>query len=141
MAFYVGQKVVCVDDDFLGNEGPEIFPQKGVVYTVRELVGGRYQNDATYLRLVEIVNKRRWYRDRLWRTEPCFTVEAFRPLTDTKKSTETGMEILREIVRNPKTPARSKQPEYEVGDIDELNHASLVPCKTGNGARIQGYVQ
>jgi len=138
MAFYVGQRVVCVDDDFERPPLGEIFPREGTVYTVRRVI---VTKELAGLHLTEIVNKRRWYANQLWPVEVRFDFDAFRPLADTKKSTETGMEILREIVRNPKTPALSKQPEYEVGDIDELNHASLVPCKTGNGARIQGYVQ
>lgn len=106
MAWYVGQRVVCVDDNWaVPAKTNQTFPIKSEVYTIRDVVTHRGE---VALRFVEILNPLVLCDDIY--DKKTFYAWHFRPLTDTKKSTETGMDILREIVRNPKTPARSKQP-------------------------------
>ncbi len=109
MAFYVGQKVVCiVGFTRLARGRDETFPIKGEVYTIREIKldsGG-----DTCLRLQEIVNTPRYYAEGF--TEMAFDAELFRPLVE--KGTDTGMAILKEIVRTQKTPALNPKQPAEV---------------------------
>lgn len=92
--FHVGQKVVCIADAFsLGFLG-EVFPVKGAVYTIRDIVT---DGDGAGLRLEEIVNKPcRYLLDNgdAVHDEPCFCATAFRPVTDIGWAHEIVAEVL-----------------------------------------------
>jgi hypothetical protein len=84
----IGQKVVCIDDR-RGNAGRydhETLPQRGSVYTIREIVPCKdlgYDEDG--LRLVEIVNPGGWYVSPSGPVlrELAFRVSRFRPVRTT----------------------------------------------------------
>jgi hypothetical protein len=80
--FHVGQLVICSAPLESRPVLPVIMPQKGVVYTVREIEvadGGKHPGDP-FLRLVEITNELWQCRGRL--IEPAFWYRRFRPLDD-----------------------------------------------------------
>lgn len=93
MAFYPGQKVVCVDATWRVPDGPLV---EGRVYTVDGVTSqpsiycGASKSAGFSLRLVEVP---RW-RGHDYRSDR-FDASRFRPLTE--RSTETGMAILRKI--------------------------------------------
>ena len=74
--FYVGQKVVCVNDSWVTNR-PDTRPVKGIVYTIRGIDG---DERGTSIYLVEIVNPARMVREGLF--EVSFWAWRFRPVTD-----------------------------------------------------------
>lgn len=82
MAFYVGQKVVCIDNNRDGGYGDEIVPDVGPVYTVRELFSC---NGHDWLRLREIKNSPRYYTPG-GVTEAFFHISRFRPVVERKTS-------------------------------------------------------
>ena len=79
--FRVGQKVVCVDDDFINKnlcaEIPPNLPCLNTVYTVREII-----NDwgREFLRLCEITNAVAAGIG----VEPAFSIKRFRPVVERK---------------------------------------------------------
>jgi len=88
--FYVGQEVVCIDDDFTPGRyhasrrywisRGEVFPRAGVHYHIREFVD---DGDDACVRLIEIINKTLLYKFdggvvRHW--EPSFKLSRFRPI-------------------------------------------------------------
>jgi hypothetical protein len=79
MSFYIGQRVVCVDDRQRNGYGDEIMPVVNRSYTVRdhEVINGTY-----CIRLVEIVNTIRLYTHNgdIRPVEPAFSAATFRPL-------------------------------------------------------------
>jgi hypothetical protein len=83
--FHVGQKVVCVNDNFeLGFANQINIPEKGVVYTVRdiELATGVAGQKAIIVRLEEVVNPvLDWDNGRM---EVGFFPSRFRPLITRK---------------------------------------------------------
>lgn len=105
MAFYVGQKVVCVDADspgitggYIWEKGEEIF--NGRIYTV-----SRTWIDYWGYAVVDLVEVKR-----VQGTRPCpigYGVFRFRPLVE--KSTDTGMAILREILDRESVEERKPQ--------------------------------
>lgn len=92
--FRIGQKVVCVDDNFSGGYGDEIAPKKGEIYTIRWL---GYDEDSV-CRLVEIRNKRRPYvvNGTITVSENAFFTRRFRPVVE--KSNDAGMAILKKLL-------------------------------------------
>lgn len=81
MTFHVGQKVVCVDDDWYVADLPELqcVPKKHSIYTIRaiEQIG-----DGDGFLLCEIVNPViEW--DGVT-AEPTFDAESFRPIVERK---------------------------------------------------------
>lgn len=76
--FHVGQKVVCIDDEWI-EDGIRIIPPgerspfRNSMYTIRSI----HDLDGCYLRLEEIVNPECEPND-----EVCFEACAFRPVTD-----------------------------------------------------------
>jgi hypothetical protein len=78
--FYVGQKVVCIREDWRGGYGDEELPRKGRVYTIRgiDLIRGTC-SDQVGLWLEEIVNEPRIYEGGLC-DEVSFGHQKFRPL-------------------------------------------------------------
>ena len=86
--FHVGQLVVCVNDTYPTNHLlGEIYPVRGVVYTIRELP---YRNNLHGLLLVEIVNEPRLYSDAF--AEKAFDIRRFRPVV------ETRLDVFREML-------------------------------------------
>lgn len=83
--FHVGQKVVCVDDDFFSTEmcEPLHLPIKDHVYTIRDVVS----NDRfSWYRLVEIVNAPSPTDLKgFGKVEPAFMPSHFRPVLETSK--------------------------------------------------------
>lgn len=78
-----GMEVECIRDEWTAPEVMKLgvfFPEKGRVYTVREIFVGPFEfSDRVYLRLVEIRNADR-PTARLGPFEPAFNAGAFRPL-------------------------------------------------------------
>ncbi len=92
--FEVGQKVVCVDDDFSADttEFHQLLPSKDEIYTVRDVMPGldrdqsiaTGQKQVTYAVLVEeIINP----VPEGWHHEPAFASRRFAEL---QENTETG---------------------------------------------------
>lgn len=90
MTFYVGQKVVCVEDRYFSSCKGEMIPKKGEVLTVRSV---SLERGILALRFVEIVNAPVEYADGY--IECKFFSERFRPLL------EKGMKILQDIAAHP----------------------------------------
>lgn len=99
MTFRVGQKVVCVDDDFYdpGLCEPLHLPCKGSVYTLRDPFSA---DGWTWWRLVEITNSP--VNVKYGMIEPCFSPRHFRPVTETK----TDISIFTKML----TPRRERVP-------------------------------
>lgn len=90
--FHVGQKVVCIGDEWIEFE-PHL-PKRGNVYTVREI---EEDNGELFLRLVELVNPVRRYRE--YFGETTFDAVAFRPVVERK----TSIAIFHEILNKTRT--------------------------------------
>lgn len=76
----VGSLVELVDDNWVYTNGAEIYPSKGKVYTVRDLLPklqGQRSQDAVLLE--EIVSPLVMYSNGI-KAEPCFNVSRFREL-------------------------------------------------------------
>lgn len=91
--FYVGQEVVCIDDNWWDRDGvpPQTYslPQKDRVYHVRAVIN-REDGEGTYLLLEEIVNP----EDEEY-TETEFHSDYFRPIKKTDISIFT--DILKQV--------------------------------------------
>lgn len=90
MAFYVGQKVVCVGGKGKGSYSQDdwdawvayyqiALPQRGTIYTVRQIWDA--PDGLQRIRLMEIVNPPADYSDAL-KQEPWFLSRQFRPLDE-----------------------------------------------------------
>lgn len=117
--FYVGQKVVCVDDnwiDFNWNYVPNK-PTRGQVYTVRavgEQAAGPQDEITLMLWLCEITNEPRWWRGPR-KEEAGFIVTRFRPAVDKPDVVEQFRRMCREAEKAlPRTlsPAVHDQSQY-----------------------------
>lgn len=108
MAFRVGQKIACVNDEFYGllaqiAASVDIhisLPSKGGVYTVREITNGFHPDGRISVRLQEIINPPIDFYDGTPPEEPFFSGFRFRPLIERK--TDTGMAILRKLLNGNK---------------------------------------
>jgi hypothetical protein len=84
--FYVGQKVVCVNDHFENEHREETLPKAGHIYTVREIEGFEGDDNASIL-VKEIYNQKRMRVGKAGlypaMTELHFYVWRFKPLEDT----------------------------------------------------------
>lgn len=99
MAFRVGQKVVCINDDWEELDGPEVvYPRKDAIYTVREVDAAP---DETFLAFRELVNPPQDYNEGY--LECHFAAINFRPIVERK--TDTGFAILEEIRKRESVPA------------------------------------
>lgn len=94
MTFRVGQKVVCISEGCEFGYNDEIVPQKGQIYTVREVLPAIHYPGELVIRLVEIVNRPRQYRDSF--TECSFRAVRFRSIVEKKTDISFAHEILRE---------------------------------------------
>lgn len=94
--FRVGQKVVCIRDDFARDRYAGVrYPEHGKVYTLRTVeFDDRYQ--LTFVRLAEICNPVLMYQGGM--TEVSFDAEAFRPIVERK----TDISIFKAML-TPKT--------------------------------------
>ena len=106
--FHVGQKVVCIDDDWAIQEYqrqwvPNV-PAKGAVYTISEITN-LPQDYGCSLRLVELPNP-----IPPWDDIARFSVTRFRPVVERK----TDITVFEEILRNTKAPV-----------TDDALHASI----------------
>lgn len=107
MSFYVGQKVVCVDDAFdwaKHGYGDEVHPIKDQIYTIRELVTSQFWRlGEPCLILEEIRNPVRLYRRRDGGTGPyeqAFLVARFRPIVERKYDISVFKKMLAPKSRN-----------------------------------------
>lgn len=87
--WYVGMKVVCVNDTFderrpLAAVAQELIPTQGYIYTVREIgILLPWKRPEVCVRLVEIINPIKLYRSpdlKFNRYERCFLASRFRPV-------------------------------------------------------------
>lgn len=86
--FHVGQKVVCILDNWAPYPGVT-FPKKRQVYAIRDILG--FGHAATGLRFMEILNP-----DAIAGIEHCFDSKCFRPLIE--RSTEAGFAVLKRLL-------------------------------------------
>lgn len=104
MTFYVGQKVVCVDDrkrfDRF-NDPREITPVKGTVYTVREIVPSNQFSFGVLL--LEIVNEPIQYLEGYG--EMYFNPRRFRPAVSPKTDISIFEKILDRAVKGESVDA------------------------------------
>ena len=96
MTFRIGQKVVCVDDvpraGFDGWHPDCDIPQKGSVYTVREIGLTVYGDPGLKLEEIRCCVRSSGNEH----VDTFYFAQRFRPVVERK--TETGMAILREIL-------------------------------------------
>ncbi len=105
MAFYVGQKVVCIKEGEWSNRYPgETDPARGDVLTIREVVALPTEGGA-FFRFKEIRNP-----SLPLRTEAAYWSVHFRPVVE--KGTDAGVEALKKLVAETKAP--TPQPEEVV---------------------------
>jgi hypothetical protein len=92
----VGDKVACVLDVELIEDSAEseILPQKGEIYTIRDIEPGE---DGIFLRFVEIVNVPGYYLDGFG--ECSFHEEGFRPVEPRKTDISFAHDILRKATK------------------------------------------
>jgi hypothetical protein len=92
----VGQRVVCINDHFVGRHQTQSLPTRGRIYTIRAIVPCKahgFEQDG--LHLVEVINPLRRWRCPTggWRTaEVAFRISRFRPVRNTSIEvfTQTG---------------------------------------------------
>lgn len=102
MTFYVGQKVVCIRDDWAKEKAikADAMPVKDLIYTIENIYS---KDDEFYLRLVELPRVPLSWLERLWFwTRKKFVSNwyqsiAFRPLVEKK----TDISIFQEIAKSP----------------------------------------
>lgn len=87
--FYVGQKVVCIDDSNIEIIYGEVTPVKGETYTVREI----YDNDC--VRLLEVVNKPYPYSAGFM--ECAFLMKRFAPLETYGETYSIAIQLIQEL--------------------------------------------
>lgn len=78
----VGMKVVCVDDDFTGDDNlgwSYVFPKKGETYTIRAVEPHWEDETDTAIRLEELVNVPHFYSGLGREMETHFKASRFRP--------------------------------------------------------------
>ena len=103
--FFVGQKVVCIDDRYLMRPHNEKLPVKGEIYTIRWIGIDSQYGVGPVVRLIEIVNPEHQYYppSRMLPPEECwFQARRFRPLVDTKDN--ESMKQLKTILADPYNP-------------------------------------
>jgi hypothetical protein len=104
--FHIGQEVVCVDDAYTNSFDIKEL-QRGNVYHIAWVgmkspqefthLPGKYRNERWYVHVAEVM-----------RDTP-LAAARFRPLNKTKKSTETGVTILKGLLETTKPKAPVKE--------------------------------
>jgi hypothetical protein len=102
MNFWVGQKVVCIKDDWLYEDGLGIIhPVKDSIYTIRDK---NFQPENARcplgLRFVELVNAIYEFRDGV--DEPAWDARSFRPLVEEK----TDISIFTRVLTPTRVPEK-----------------------------------
>lgn len=100
MAFYRGQKVVCVNDVYRHHSWHLVRnrPVQGAVYIIREIASGWFDDGEDGLRLEEVKNEpRRWHGGDV--SEVAFALFRFRPVVERKTDIGFAHEILRKVTR------------------------------------------
>lgn len=92
--FHVGQKVVCINDNFNGGFGDETDPVKGGIYTIRDIRPWRNGHDAGFL-FFEINNLARHYEGGFM--ECSYNVKKFKPLEERKTDISSLVALLNPI--------------------------------------------
>lgn len=92
--WYVGQKVVCIDDTHWDTRKGEKTPKINQIYTIREIVDDPYSPKPFQVafRFEEIVNKLEEYLG--GRTEKAFRERRFKPLEENKTDISIFTEML-----------------------------------------------
>ncbi len=94
MKWFIGQKIVCIDDMSNGDKSV-IRPEKDVVYTIRDIFDLKRQDKQLTFLLREIVNDKRLYKDyEEGIGEKCWLESHFRPVK------ETDIEVFNKILQN-----------------------------------------
>lgn len=93
--FFVGQKVVCINDGWI-NVQNLVLPKKDVVYSIRGVMFS-LSLGAEGLYLCEIVNPPCLNSEGF--SEIAWNVEGFRPLVERETSIEVFQEIRRDVER------------------------------------------
>lgn len=96
MDWHIGQKIVCVNDEFPKLVGKEILPKKNCVYTIRDILvtEQEFSNNPdcrVFFLLEEIVNIPSFYRtpqSTIIFSEVYFVSRRFRPLEELSKNEE-----------------------------------------------------
>jgi hypothetical protein len=91
--WYIGQKVVCVNDNwsYPETEG-ELYPRKDVIYTIRNIEQGLSLPQYVFLRFNELKNPVKQFKVR--KCEVSFVETNFRPLEENK----TDISVFKRIV-------------------------------------------
>lgn len=133
MAFYVGQKVVCVNDDWSMKltkwerfkamfRRPDTDPVQGSVYTIREIVS---HEARSWLRFYECEN-----RPEMGFGEPAYLITSFRPVVERKTDISELTAILNgKRIQLPdlvEEPARSSLADRFVGTLGVLAGGWLI---------------
>lgn len=109
--FYVGQKVVCIDDSDMDLSYGEAAPKKGGHYTIREIT-----HNGLGVKLFEIVNTCRIYRHaftgEILICECDFYSFRFAPIEEYTDSMSIAMQLVQEI-----------------GQVDKAKNPVKAPCK------------
>ena len=82
---HAGAKVVCVDDNFVGQPAERLgcsLPVRGKTYTIRQITFVEGADVGPGVLLEEVANAYVEYPSGrfLWRGEPCFGLRRFRPV-------------------------------------------------------------
>lgn len=108
--FRVGQKVICVNDEFLHRSWDyvDIKPRRGEVYTIHSIVKGWFLNHPNVLAfyLEEIINKPvKWAIKDI--SEAPFWSERFRPVIERETDIGFAHEILRKVTKRKPADAHT----------------------------------
>lgn len=104
--FVVGQKVVCITDEWRCPPNENI-PRKDCIYTIREIMA----NDKRVgLRLKEIINQPRAWIDADGLEEGAFCASYFRPLQDRPKEAQTDISVFTPLLTAKETETQDETP-------------------------------
>lgn len=100
--FNVGQKVICISDDWVWQSEPITLPKKGVIYTVRgietpPLEFTKWLQEGEYIWVVEIINHviSGVSEGIFFSQEPSFWSGFFRPIVEQKTDISVFTEMLK----------------------------------------------
>jgi hypothetical protein len=101
-ALRIGQRVVCIKDNWIGMHDGEVAPCKDAIYTVREIIPSLRFPEDFYLRLNEIKNPP-LHPLCPHGPECAFNAQAFRPIIERKTDISVFLAML--------VPAKQRKPE------------------------------